>query len=142
MADFNAGWGDVSFLRADFSGPRKKKKSISQRKTVQETGDLPFCSVPGSFFATGLVADNQSFFRSRQHRKTGSKHLLPALAYSHRNQRTLFLMPCFRPRHWTTLPSWSNCRIIRMNKMESLTSLAQQGRWHLHPLKVPLLIFQ
>jgi hypothetical protein len=62
MADFNTDSGG-----ADFNGPWKKK-SIGQRETVQETGDLPFV-------ATGLaVTDNQLFLRSRQHRKNGSKH--------------------------------------------------------------------
>jgi hypothetical protein len=74
MADFNSGWRGVGFLRADLSGPRKKK-SMGQCETIHETGDLPFGSVPGSFFATGLaVADNPLFLRSREHRKEGSKH--------------------------------------------------------------------
>jgi len=85
MADFNVGLGGLGgagFLRADFNGPRKKI-SIGPRETVQETGDLP-CSVPGTFFASGLVADNQLSL-SRRRRKKVQTYLLPALDYSHRN---------------------------------------------------------
>jgi hypothetical protein len=84
MADFNTDLGGVGVLRADFSGPRKKK-GIGQRETVQETGSLPFGSVPGSFFATGLAADNPLFLRSDTEKRLQT-YLLPVLAYSHRNQ--------------------------------------------------------
>ena len=87
MADFNAGLGGlggVGFLRADLNGPRKKTR-IGPRETVQETGDLPLGSLPGTFFASGLVADSQLSLRSRRRRKKVQTHLVPALDYSHRS---------------------------------------------------------
>jgi hypothetical protein len=138
MADFNVGLGGVGFLRADFNGPRKKTR-ISPRETIQEAGVLPFGSLPGTFFASGLVADNNCLSEVGDAEKVQT-YLVPALDHSHQNSQSPFAKPCFHRGCWTMLPSWSHHRIIRMNKMESLTSLAW-CRWCFHPFKVHLLIF-